>query len=324
MVDLLTTQLDYRYYHQNWTTDKTKTTKDFNDMDNICIRAYAKVNLTLDVVGKRADDYHDLEMIMQSVDLWDQIILREIHSGIELDTNIEDLPRDEGNIAWRAAQLIKKEFDIATGVHIFIQKNIPLEGGMAGGSADCAGVLAGLNQLWNLGMDEKELRALGKSLGADVPFCLMGGTALAQGIGDILTPIESKEDMWLLVVKPQFGVSTRDVYNRLNLKNIGKRPDNKRMVEYLESGRIEDLARGLVNVLEEITIPMHPEISQLKAELIELGSLGSLMSGSGPSVYGIYKDHAAANRAAKGLSKKYKQVYLIKTREKGIDIEFGY
>lgn len=287
-------------------------------MKSISIKAYAKINLTLDVVGKRPDGYHDVEMIMQSIDLWDEIILKEISEGIELTCNIEELPRDKGNIAWRAAQLIKDKFGITKGIHITINKNIPLEGGLAGGSADCAAVLSGLNELWELGMDGQQLRALGKSLGADVPFCLMGGTALAQGIGDKLTPIDLKGDLWLVIIKPEFGVSTREVYTGLKMEEIQKRPDNKRMIGYLNTGRVRDIADNLVNVLEEVTIPMHPDISRIKSLLAHKGALGTLMSGSGPSVYGLFPDKDAAKNAATALKGQYDLVIALKTVRKGL------
>ena len=311
--------LAYRLVKGLWPCP-VKKDKGLNIMDRIYIKAYAKINLTLDVVGKRPDGYHDVEMIMQSVDLWDEIVLKKTREGIELDSNIRSLPKDERNIAWRAAQLIKEEFRIPRGVHITINKNIPIEAGMAGGSADCAGVLSGLNQLWGLGMSGQQLRGLGKGLGADVPFCLTGGTALAQGIGDILTPIDFRGDIWLVLIKPKFGVSTKKVYTSLKLEDIKKRPNNKRMIRHLESGRVQDVAEGLVNVLEEVTIPMHPEISWLKAELMDQGALGSLMSGSGPTVYAIFRDKGSANAAAKALKGKYEWIYALKTIQRGLNM----
>ena len=257
-------------------------------MSSISLKAYAKINLTLDVVSRRSDGYHNVEMVMQSVDLWDLITLKEIRDGIELDSNIAQLPKDEGNIAWRAAQLIKTEFNIQKGIQITIDKNIPIEAGLAGGSADCAAVLLGLNKLWNLGMDIKTLQALGKRLGADVPFCLVGGTALAEGIGDILTPIRSREEMWLVIIKPEFGVSTKEIYSRLRLEAIGKRPDNQRMIKCLESGDIHGISSNLVNVLEEVTISMHPQLYKLKEELIDYGAW-DFNEWKRPSVYGIFR-----------------------------------
>jgi len=292
--------------------------KELTIMRCISIKAYAKINLTLDVVSRREDGYHNVEMIMQSVDLWDLITIKEMGEGIRLDSNIPGLPTDEGNIAWRAAQLIKSKFDIPTGIHITIDKNIPIEAGLAGGSADCAAVLSGLNQLWNLRMDIKDLQALGKELGADVPFCLSGGTALAQGIGDMLTPIESKEEMWLVIIKPEFEVSTKEIYSRLKLEAIEKRPHNPKVIMYLESGDIQGIASSLVNVMEEITIPMHPDISRLKADLKAQGALGALMSGSGPSVYGIFPSGEDARAAAKLLKGKYSQVFVTKTMPWGL------
>ncbi len=289
-------------------------------MNNICVKAYAKINLTLDVVARRPDGYHDLEMIMQSVDLEDRITLKEIGKGIELDSNLKGLPRDEGNIAYRAARLIKKEFNISTGIKIFIEKKIPIAGGMGGGSADCAGVLIGLNHLWDLGMKQDQLCALGKTLGADVPFCLMGGTALAKGIGDILSPIDTKGDIWLVIVKPDFGVFTKNIYKRLKIEDIRKRPDTRAMIRALRSGSLDDIAANLVNVLEEVTISMHPEIYRLKSELLEQGSLGSLMSGSGPSVYGVFRDNVSAQRAWVALKRRYDRVFILKTKSVGIEI----
>ncbi len=289
-------------------------------MSSISLKAYAKINLTLDVVSRRPDGYHNVEMIMQSVDLWDLITLQEIRQGIELDCNIPDLPRDEGNIAWRAAQLIKTEFNIETGIRITIHKNIPREAGLAGGSADCAAVLLGLNKIWNLGMDVKKLQALGKRLGADVPFCLVGGTALAEGIGDMLTPIKSKEDIWLVIIKPDFGVSTKEIYSKLKLEAIRNRPDNPRMIKYLETGDIQGISSSLANVLEEVTIPMHPQIHRLKEELVAHGALGALMSGSGPSVYGIFPDQEAARKAVQPLRERHGQVFMAKTVSKGTSL----
>ncbi|HZJ83066.1 MAG TPA: 4-(cytidine 5'-diphospho)-2-C-methyl-D-erythritol kinase [Clostridia bacterium] len=290
-------------------------------MNTISVRVCGKINLTLDVVGKRSDGYHDVDMIMQSVDLWDEIVLGTSREGIDLNTNMEGLPCDDSNIAWRATQLVKEGFNISEGVDIFLKKNIPMEAGMAGGSADCAGVLLGLNILWDLGMDSDQLRSLGKSLGADVPFCLMGGTALAQGIGDKLTPIDSKKDMWLVIVKPDFGVSTQEIYGGLRLDRIDRRPNNLKVIELLRLGEIAEIGSNLVNVLEEVTIPMHPIISHIKLELLELGAFGSLMSGSGPSVYGIFKDKSSAHRVANILKRKYGQVFALKTTGTGIYME---
>ncbi|NLJ41573.1 MAG: 4-(cytidine 5'-diphospho)-2-C-methyl-D-erythritol kinase [Clostridiales bacterium] len=289
-------------------------------MNGIFIKAYAKVNLTLDVVSKRDDGYHNLDMIMQSIDLWDEIILREIHKGIEITGNMDGLPRDEGNIAYRAAKLVIEELGVSRGIHITINKNIPKEAGLGGGSADCAAVISGLNRLWDLGLDRDGLRALGKGLGADVPFCLIGGTALAQGIGDILTPLNLRDDMWLVIIKPDFGISTGKVYSRLDVGRIKKRPDNRAMMGYLNSGETVNIAANMVNVLEEVTIPGNPLLSVIKSELVSLGALGSLMSGSGPSVYGIFRCENDAGLAAKILKEKYKEVYPLKTIDRGLEI----
>lgn len=287
-------------------------------MESIRLRAHAKINLTLDVVGKRPDGYHDVEMIMQSVGLWDEIILRETDRGIELDSNLKNLPRGSRNIAWRAVELIRTEFGISRGVNIFIRKNIPIAAGLGGGSADCAGVLLGLNRLWNLNIDDEALRLLGKSLGADVPFCLTGGTALAQGIGEILTPIASRADIWLVIIRPNIWVSTKEIYGRLDLNSIGKRPDNEAMIKHLGAGRITGIAENLVNVLEGVTIPMHPQIARIKSQLMEQGALGSLMSGTGPTVYGVFKDQSSAHKAARVLKKEYRHTFALKTVDKGI------
>ncbi|NLJ66879.1 MAG: 4-(cytidine 5'-diphospho)-2-C-methyl-D-erythritol kinase [Clostridiales bacterium] len=289
-------------------------------MESIHLRAHAKINLTLDVVGKRPDGYHDVEMIMQSVNLWDEIILKEIDRGIELDSNMKNLPRGSKNIAWRAAELIRKEFGVSRGVNIYIKKNIPIAAGMGGGSADCAGVLLGLSRLWDLQIEDETLKALGKSLGADVPFCLTGGTALAQGIGDILTPITSRADIWLVIIRPNIWVSTKEIYGRLDLNTIGERPDNEAMIKHLGAGRISGIAENLVNVLEGVTIPMHLQIARIKSQLMEQGALGSLMSGTGPTVYGVFKNQFSARRAARVLRKKYRHTYVVNTVDRGIHI----
>ncbi|HZJ58372.1 MAG TPA: 4-(cytidine 5'-diphospho)-2-C-methyl-D-erythritol kinase [Clostridia bacterium] len=287
-------------------------------MESICVRVHAKINLTLDVVGKRADGYHDVEMVMQSVNLWDEIVIRVTDGKIELDSNVKGLPKDERNIAWRATELLKAEFGIPQGAGIFIRKNIPIAAGMGGGSADCAGVLLGLNRLWNLNLGDGALKTLGKRLGADVPFCITGGTALAEGIGDILTPIASGTSIWLVIVRPDLRVSTGEVYGRLDLDYVEKRPNNKAMIEHLIAGRVSGVAENLVNVLEGVTIPMHPQIAEIKSRLVDEGALGSLMSGSGPTVYGVFKDQSSARRAAKKMEKEYRHTYVAETVQNGV------
>ena len=278
------------------------------------MKALAKVNLGLDVIRRREDGYHEVKMIMQTVRLYDRIILEKTQKGISMETNLSFLPVNEQNIAYRAAKMLMDEFHIQGGLHIKIDKHIPVAAGMAGGSTDGAAVLYGVNKIFELGLTKRQLMERGVKLGADVPYCIMRGTVLSEGIGEILTPVSSLPDCHILIAKPPVSVSTKHVYENLKLDKIEKHPDIDGMVEAL---RIEDLhgvTQRMENVLETVTIPEHPEIQQIKELMIKEGALNALMSGSGPTVFGIFDDREKGMRARDLLRKSslVRHTYLVR------------
>ena len=283
-------------------------------MNRIQMKALAKVNLGLDVIRRREDGYHEVKMIMQTVRLYDRIILEKTQKGISMETNLSFLPVNEQNIAYRAAKMLMDEFHIQSGLHIKIDKHIPVAAGMAGGSTDGAAVLYGVNKIFKLGLTKRQLMERGVKLGADVPYCIMRGTVLSEGIGEILTPVSSLPDCHILIAKPPVSVSTKHVYENLKLDKIEKHPDIDGMVEAL---RIEDLhgvTQRMENVLETVTIPEHPEIQQIKELMIKEGALNALMSGSGPTVFGIFDDREKGMRARDLLRKSslVRHTYLMR------------
>lgn len=282
----------------------------------IFLSAGAKINLTLDVLGRRQDGYHRVEMIMQETELCDDvhIAVSDGPGDISVRCNHPHVPDGENNIAYRAAEMIRKTFHIGRKVEIHIEKNIPVAAGLAGGSADAAAVIKGLNLLWKLGMDQAAMMDMGVVLGADVPFCIHGGTCLAGGIGEVITPVRSKAVLDLLLVKPEVMVSTAWVYNNLDFGAVKKRPDNGSMIEALKRGDIREISGGLINVLENVTIPRYPEIERIKGEMVDAGAMGAAMSGSGPTVFGIFAGASEADAAARILRKKYRTVVTTKTK----------
>ena len=291
-------------------------------MNSIELKSRAKINLSIDVLGKREDGYHLVEMIMQTIDLYDIIKIKALETEeIIINSNTLDIPLNENNIVYKAIELIRENFGIKRGVEVFIEKNIPIAAGMAGGSSNAAAVLVGLNELWNLNLSNEELKELGFKLGADVPFCIEGKTALAQGVGEELTYIKGlSEDISILVCKPELFVSTKEVYEGLDLENIKNRPNNQYLIKCLENNDIESLSKNMVNVLETVTSKKHTEINDIEKIMNENNALGSMMSGSGPTVFGIYKNEEDALRGKRELLKKYKQVYVVKSSEKGVEI----
>ncbi len=283
----------------------------------LLLPAYAKINLSLDVLRKRSDGYHDLHMVMQQISLCDQVQIQLSESpGINLTTDAPYLPSGPGNIAWRAAEILGTLSGMnmsETGVKIAITKRIPVAAGLAGGSADAAAVLKGLNRLWRLNLSVEELQKIGLQLGADVPFCLMGGSALAEGIGDKLTPLKLEKPLWVVLVKPTHSVSTRDVYEGLKLDLVMKRPDNISLIQAMEQGDLKGMGQAMDNVLETVTIPIIPEIKEIKKKLIEYNALVSLMSGSGATVFGLFKEQAKAKGAGNKLSRLYREVHVAHT-----------
>lgn len=263
----------------------------------ISIDAHAKINLSLDVLGKRDDGYHTLQMIMQAIQLHDTISIHEIPDGVEIMCEAPYVPNNSSNIAYKAAQAIIEKYKIKTGVRLEISKRIPVAAGLAGGSTDAAAVLKGMNELFGLGIDNNELMAIGKTIGADVPYCIMGGTALAEGIGEKLTPLSGLGNIPVLLVKPRIGVSTAWVYKNLNLENMGERPNTPLLISAIGEGDTRTLAANMKNVLESVTQQKYPVIEAIKKELVKLGALGSMMSGSGPTVFGIFEDADKAEYA---------------------------
>jgi 4-diphosphocytidyl-2-C-methyl-D-erythritol kinase len=279
------------------------------------LRARAKINLALDVVRKREDGYHDLEMIMQTIDLYDKISIKKIVSNkIIIRTNVKGLPVNESNIVYKAAKLLIDKFSISNGVYIYIEKHIPIGSGMAGGSTDAAATLKGMNTLFDLNLSVEELMSLGLTLGADVPYCILGGTALAKGVGEQLTQLEDMKSCFVLIAKPWISVSTKLVFTNLNINDIKVHPDVAGMVEAINDKDYSGVISRLGNVLELVTIAKYPIIGDIKHKLNCLGADGVLMSGSGSTVFGLFTDKAVAHKAYTAMrnDNKAKTVYLTK------------
>lgn len=279
------------------------------------LKAMAKINLGLDVLRKRSDGYHDLRMIMQTVYLYDQIEISEVKtSGITLTTNAGYLPVNEDNLVYKAAKLLMDEFGIEQGVNICLKKYIPVAAGLAGGSSDAAATLVGLNRLFSLGLSREELRKRGVKIGADVPYCIMRGTALAEGIGDVLTMLPAAPDMHVVLAKPPIHVSTGFVYTNLKADRLAYHPDIDAQVDAIRTGDGYAMAKLMGNVLETVTIPAYPVIDEIKETMKRAGALGAMMSGSGPTVFGLFDDAAQAKKAYEELrnGSLAKNVYLTK------------
>ncbi|WP_098741217.1 4-(cytidine 5'-diphospho)-2-C-methyl-D-erythritol kinase [Paenibacillus sp. EZ-K15] len=276
-------------------------------------KAPAKINLMLDVLHKRPDGFHEVEMVMTMIDLADRLEMSEQkRDTIIITSQAGYIPLDEKNLAFQAARLIKERYDVKKGVHIHLDKKIPVAAGLAGGSSDAAATLRGLNRLWGLGIPQEELLALGAELGSDVPFCVTGGTALATGRGEVLTPIPNPPQCWVIVAKPPINVSTAEVYGRLRSEQIQRHPSAERMIEALTQGSFQQMCQSLGNVLEEVTLKMHPEVQQLKEGMLKLGADGALMSGSGPTVFGLVSKESKVARIYNGLRGFCKEVYAVR------------
>ncbi len=259
-------------------------------METIRLKAKAKINLTLDVVGKMDNGYHDLRMIMQTINLHDTLqITKTKLQKIQVKTNLKWLPDDDKNIAYKAAELFLQERQIKSGVYIDILKRIPVSAGLAGGSSDAAAVLVGLNKLFGTRLSKRQLMLMGVKLGADVPFCILRGTVLAEGIGDILTPLKSLAHTNILIAKPPINVSTAMVYGNLSIPNIKKHPQTDEVINAIQNNDNSFVFNNMYNVLQEVTITKYPQIQQIKEEMISQGAVASMMSGSGPTVFGIFE-----------------------------------
>ncbi|MDL2280477.1 4-(cytidine 5'-diphospho)-2-C-methyl-D-erythritol kinase [Selenomonadales bacterium OttesenSCG-928-I06] len=288
--------------------------------DILSIKAYAKINLAIDVIRKRPDNYHEVKMIMQSIDLFDIINLKDYDNDIKITSENKDVPLDETNLAYKAAQILKEYTNISQGVQINIDKKIPIAAGLAGGSADAAAVLIGLNKLWNLNLDLDILMKLGATLGSDVPFCLKGGTILATGRGEILTPLNNLPDLFVILVKPKFDVSTAWVYNNFARNKVKKTPNIENMIIGLKENNITKIVENSANVLESVTIEKYPEIEKIKEILNNEESLLTLMSGSGPTVFALIDNLAKATAIVEQLKSKADfnhEIFLVKTTKRG-------
>ena len=278
----------------------------------ITLNAYAKINLSLDVVGRLANGYHEVRMIMQTVGIHDTLTFEKTEGEIVLSSDAGELPLGEDNLIYKAARLVKETYGISGGVKVHLEKRIPVAAGMAGGSTDAAATLKAMNLLYDLGLSEEALCGLGVKLGADVPYCIMGGTALSEGICEVLTKLAPMPKCVLLVAKPDINVSTKEVYQALDSQSVPWHPDVDGMRQAIEEGRLEGIYSRLGNVLETVTVAKHPIVSEIKQEMLGNGALGSLMSGSGPSVFGIFDDEEKARAAGECIKKKglAKQVFV--------------
>ena len=277
------------------------------------LQAFAKINLGLDVLGKREDGYHEVRMIMQTIRMYDQLDMRKsVEPGIHLTTNKKYIPVDENNLVWRAAKLMMDTCGIIEGVSIHLHKVIPVAAGMAGGSSDAAATLVGMNRLFHCGLSKEKLMELGVQIGADVPYCVLRGTALAEGIGEKLTVLPPMPDCWILIGKPGISVSTKYVYTTLDLNTDTVHPDIDGMKKALEAGNLYGITERMGNVLQDVTIPAYPEVERIKEQMKTLGAVNAMMSGSGPTVFGIFDNEEKAQEACQKLreSGSCQQVFL--------------
>lgn len=278
----------------------------------IMIKSPAKINLSLDVLHKRDDGYHEVKMVMTTIDLADRIELVPLKDNvIKIMSDHRFVPDDERNLAYKAAQILKRRFHITQGVAIYITKKIPVAAGLAGGSSNAAATLKGLNELWNLQLSVDELAKIGAQIGSDVSFCVYGGTALATGRGEIIQKIPSPPPCWVVLAKPETGVSTSEVYKKLRLHKV-QHPDVDAMVTALTKGDYEAICREMGNVLESVTFQLNPEVKYIKEQMKRFGADAVLMSGSGPTVFGLVDQEARVQRIYNGLKGFCEQVYAVR------------
>jgi 4-diphosphocytidyl-2-C-methyl-D-erythritol kinase len=283
-------------------------------MEEVVIDAHGKINLALDVLYLRDDGYHEINTIMQQIDLKDTITLRNIEGDRAIiECNSKEVPLDETNLAYKAWKKIVEKTNLTRGIHIRIDKNIPVAAGLAGGSTNAAAVLKGLNILWNLNLSQERLMEIGAEIGADVPFCILGGTAHARGIGEKLKKIRSFSNKLILLANIGKPVSSAYVYNKLDLDNRSKRIDVDKIVEYIEEDDVKKVAENMENIMEQVVIKEYPIIAQIKEDMVRYGALGSIMSGSGPTVFGIFDDEEKLLNCKKFLEKKVEKVLVTKT-----------
>ena len=280
--------------------------------DMLYVKAPAKINLTLDVLYKRPDGYHEVEMIMTTVDLADRVGLKKRHDGqIQIHSSSNFVPDDGRTLAYQAAQLLQDTYDVQDGVSITIDKQIPVAAGLAGGSSDAAATLKGLNTLWNLNLTVDELAELGAKIGSDVSFCVYGGTAIARGRGEKIEHIAAPPACWVVLAKPSIGVSTATAYGNLNLDEV-EHPNTKQMKEAIEAKDYAQVCATVSNVLESVTLKLHPEVSIIKEQMTRFGADAVLMSGSGPTVFGLVQNKARVSRIVNGLRGFCDEVYAVR------------
>lgn len=282
-------------------------------MNILEVNAPAKINLSLDVIRKREDGYHDLKMIMQTVSLYDTVLMEESGEGFTIECDGRFDPFGTENTVYKAAELLFSQFGIKRGLKIRLIKRIPVAAGLAGGSTDAAAVIRGINSMFSLGMTKEQMEITGKTVGADVPYCIEGGTALAEGIGEILTRLPSFSGVDIVILRPKVGVSTPWVFKNLKLDGITERPETDLLISAIRKRDIGCMAGNMVNVLETVTIPQYPVVAAAKDRLVELGAAGSIMSGSGPSVFGIFTDRDKAAYAAEMLKDTRWECFLVQT-----------
>lgn len=271
-------------------------------MNRLELNAYAKVNLGLDVLRRREDGYHELRMIMQTVDLYDTLTLEKTEEpGISMTCNVEGLPCDERNLVYKSAKLMFDTFELSGGIRMHLEKRIPMAAGMAGGSTDAAAVFNGMNELYELGVSKERLCELGVKIGADVPYCIVGGTALSEGIGEVLTQLPNVPDCIVLIAKPDFDVSTKYVYENLHANSLTYHPDIDAQVAAIRAGDLAGVVKVMDNVLETVTEKKYTEITTIKNVMEEHGAMCAMMSGSGPTVFGLYEDADKAEEAAEAI-----------------------
>lgn len=276
-------------------------------------KAPAKINLSLDVLHKRDDGYHEMEMVMTSIDLADRLTLTLLEEDrIVIETNRSFLPLDERNIAYKAAKLVKTTYQVKQGVHIYIEKNIPVAAGLGGGSSDAAATLRGVSKLWKLNLSLDELVALGEQIGSDVPFCIYGGSAYAYGRGEKLRPIEEVPQCWVVLVKPRRGISSWTVFENLAVDQL-VHPNTEGLLEAIQQMDYPSMAEHLGNALEKVSIIKQPKIQQVKDKMMQFGADSALMSGTGPTIYGICQKYSRAQRVFNGLKGFCDEVYLVRT-----------
>ena len=281
-------------------------------MNQVCIHAYGKINLGLDVIGRLENGYHEVKMVMQTGNIYDTLTIKRTPKEIKVTTSEGTLPTDENNLIYKVAKLMIETYQITEGVSIHLEKTIPIAAGMAGGSADAAATFHGMNELFQLKLSIQELQKLGVTIGADVPYCIMGGTALAEGIGEVLTELPNIPSAYLVIGKPDINVSTKYVYEQIDTIGVKKHPDVQGIVKAIENHDMNGIVSRLGNVLEDVTIAKYPIVESIKGMLIEEGAEGSLMSGSGPTVFGIFKEKEQAQKAFERIEKEQvtKQLFV--------------